>query len=850
MAQVNVSQQNFAGGELSPNMRGRYDLPVYQSGLERILNFIVEISGGARFRTGTQFVNPTRRDAYGILIPFQFNDSQAYEMEFTEGFIRFHRNNSVLTTGTTLVITAATKASPVVITSASHGLSNGDEVIISGVAGMTQLNGRNFVVAGVTMNTFQLNDNFGSSIDGSAYTTYVSGGTIQKVLEITSPYLEEDLLALKYTQNADTMYIVHPNYEPRKLTRTSATSWSLVLFDRTDDPFTEKKTISGITAANPGNVTCVGHGYSTGDQVIIETVVGMTQVNGRVFTIISTGADNFTIGVDTSAYTAYSSAGYASDQNLLPGAVAFYQGRLLYAYSDDFPESFWGSMALDSDGDPQYDIMTIGVDPSDGFKFTIAPTTGKVDKIQDLCPTNLFLGIATFAGISKADGGNTGDAITPLNINVVPAINIGVLQTVKPILLGSSLTYIDRTGLTLESLEYDIFYNAYNALDKNLTNEHIYSSGVLQMVYQVSRPKALWANRLDGLLIGTTYLSKENVNGAHRHVLGGTATKVLSVGVMPRDGKYDQLWVIVERIIGSRTRRFVEYFNDVTSVPERDDYYTGDANFDADDLVWRHAMFEAQKEYIHVDAALSFDGTINGTNANATMTPGAVSGNVVTFTASAAVFTSDMVGRQIWKQSQNGVGYGRAKITGFTSSTVVTCQILTAFNSVTAIASGQWYLTSASISGLWHLEGETVSVIADGGAHPDCVVTNGTISLDYQSSVVHAGYGYTGFLKSMNLEGGGINGPSQTKPKSINQLGLRFMNTLGARYGSSRYTMDEVYFRTPKDLTNCPPPLFTGDMRVYFEDNVSIEKHLYVEQRKPLPCTVLMAVPFIETDNE
>ena len=79
-------------------------------------------------------------------------------------------------------------------------------------------------------------------------------------------------------------------------------------------------TITAITAANPGSVTTSGaHGFSSGDLIYISGVVGMTQVNNRLFTITSTGANTFTIGVNTSAYTAYSSAGTAS-----PSSVPFF----------------------------------------------------------------------------------------------------------------------------------------------------------------------------------------------------------------------------------------------------------------------------------------------------------------------------------------------------------------------------------------------------------------------------------------------------------------------------------------------------------------------------------------------
>jgi hypothetical protein len=98
----------------------------------------------------------------------------------------------------------------------------------------------------------------------------------------------------------------------------------------------------------------------------------------------------------------------------------------------------------------------------------------------------------------------------------------------------------------------------------------------------------------------------------------------------------------------------------------------------------------------------------------------------VTFTASGSIFTASMVGRQIWRQSQNGIGTGRAQITAYISDTQVTCNILTSFNTVMTIPAGQWYLTTDVITGIWHLNGEYVDVIADGGdASPVGSITDG-----------------------------------------------------------------------------------------------------------------------------
>lgn len=76
-------------------------------------------------------------------------------------------------TVTTVAITGATNANPCVVTAVAHGRANGDIVFIDNVGGMTQINDLQFVVAGVTANTFQL-----SGINSTAYGVYTSGGSV------------------------------------------------------------------------------------------------------------------------------------------------------------------------------------------------------------------------------------------------------------------------------------------------------------------------------------------------------------------------------------------------------------------------------------------------------------------------------------------------------------------------------------------------------------------------------------------------------------------------------------------------------------------------------------------------
>ena len=197
---------------------------------------------------------------------------------------------------------------------------------------MTELNGRFFRVASVSTNTFALTDYAGANIDSTAFTTYGSAGTAQKVFELTTPYTAADIFELQYVQSADVLTVTHPNYAPRDIARSDHDVWTLTEIDfKPEQAFptalavtvnsggseTERYVVTatnidsgeeslrgtapavggGITAitnANPGVVTTASaHNLLNGDDVYISGVVGMTEVNGQVFKVSNKGTTTF-----------------------------------------------------------------------------------------------------------------------------------------------------------------------------------------------------------------------------------------------------------------------------------------------------------------------------------------------------------------------------------------------------------------------------------------------------------------------------------------------------------------------------------------------------------------------------
>lgn len=856
MTIVNSSYVDFSGGEISPKFYGRFDTKFYYNSGRRICNFIPDTVGVAVYRQGTYYVSQTAGNAEAFLYPFVYTDNASFAIEFTPLKMRFYYNDNQVR-ATAQNITNITKANPAVVTySGSDTYANGDSVWIENVGGMTQVNGREFTVANVNAgaNTFEL-----SGVNSTGYGTYTSGGTVAEIIELPTPYVAADLETLKFAQDNDVLYIAHPNYQPRKLTYTNPSTWALT----THAPIRKTRQpgvlISAISQANPGVVTYTGSDiFINGDEIYIDNCAGMTQLNGRTFTVagVNTGANTFQLtGEDTSGYGTYSGGGLvrrvtsASAPFLTagnyPSAVGFYEQRLIYGGSNNEPNKLFFSKPGENDDFSLQQGTTPEID--DGLEYVIAGS----NKINWLRGTDRFLAVGALNDVFQITGGADG-VITGTSIAVRPSNSFGVANIV-PIGKGNQIFYVQSNGLTIRSFEYDFERDSYIPVDRNTIADHITVSGLKQLDFQEGRPNIVWGVRNDGRLVGMTLEQQESVSGWHWHKTDG---EVVSLATLPRANKYDQLWLCVKRTINGVTKHYIEFLTEEPVYPRREDFVLT-TNESADNAKYRNMLFEAQRKYIHLDCALSYYGELTGLNAGASVTPAAVSGTGIVFTASASVFTASMVGRRIVRKSITGAEIGVARITAYTSGTSVTCTILESFNSISAIPAGEWYLTSDELVGCDHLEGKLVSVVTDGGKHPDVTVTNGTVNLDNQYAVVHIGLPYVGTLETNDLEGGGINGTAQTKKKNLFKFGFRFLDTLYAKYGSDYYRLNQIEMRTTNMLMNRPPELFTGDIIENYTNQPTDNRNggwpmsarAIVQQDLPFPCKVQLIVPYYSVSN-
>ena len=835
MPKVSAALTNFTAGELSPRLQGRTDLEKYFNGCKVMENMTIHPHGGASRRPGTKFIHEVKTSANSTrLIPFEFSTTQTYIMEFGNNYIRFFKDGGIITEGDK-TISAITQANPAVVTSSSHGYSNGDFVIITGVVGMTEVNGKTFKVADKTTNTFELQTIDGVDINSSGYTAYGSAGTINRIYQITTSYATADLFTLKYAQSADTMYIVHPTYKPQKLTRSGHTSWTIGNYAPTADPFTstnnypscvaiyEERLVFANTNANPQKIFFTKSGdfenATTGTNADdgLTFTIGSDQVNAvrylssmRTLIIGTTGGEFTATASSTSEpitptniqikrQSAYGSA----NVDVVPVAnVTLFLQRakrklreLVYDYN------------VDSYVAPDLTILAEHVTKSGVTQLSYQQ---EPDSIIWTTRTDGILAGLTYQRVENVVGWHRhilgGKSDTTKNI----------IQQSKSFTSNASNVSTTNNTITISS--------------------HGFTTGDAVYYYAASNPiGGLKTDRLYYLISADSNTIKlaENATLA-------TAGTAISLTTAPGSDTTQFIYqgVNIENDTlhsaahGLNTHDEIFYDNTGTSIgglSENIKYYVKKINDNEFKLSTRSDF----SSFVALTSAHTSEQTDN-----------IFTNSIVESVATIPGDLNEDITYMIVKRIVNGAV---RRYVEYFSTYDYGDDIEDAFY----IDSGLTYNGAAttSISGLDHLEGETVTILADGASHPNKVVSNGTITLDRSSSIVQIGLSYTSLLETMQLEVPSQEGTSQGKIKRIHDVTVRFHKTVGAQIGSDEDDMETINFRTGNMPMNTAITPFSGDKEIEFRGDYDANAKLIIRQTQPLPMTVLAIYPRLSSNE-
>jgi len=853
MARVAAQLTNFTAGELSPRLDGRNDLSKYASGCKTLENFIIYPHGSAARRSGSTFIAEVAdSDNKTRLIPFEFSTTQTYMLEFSNLKIRFYKDNGSILEGDK-TITGITQANPAVVTSNSHGYSNGDEVVITAVVGMTEVNSKRFLVAGVTTNTFQLTDKDGTNINSTGYTAYSSAGTANKVYEITTPYTTAQLFDIKFAQSADVMYITHPSHEVEKLSRTGHTSWTLADVDFTNGPFQDANTTA--TTLTPASA-----GVGTGVNITASAITGINDGVGWLATDVGrqiyfnsgyatiTARTNSTVAVatittafaNTNPITAWQ-LGAFSDTTGHPSCVTFFEQRLVFAGTTNQPQAVFFSKS----GDYENMDANIGgtVADSDAIIYTIA--SNQVNAIRFMTATRTLV-LGTAGGEFTVSGGGTDSAITPTNILIKKQSNHGAAN-IDSIAVGNVTLFLQRAKRKIRELAYNFDVDGYIAPDMTILSEHITETGITQMAYQQEPNQIIWGVRTDGELIGLTYQREQEVLAWHRHIFGGRFGNA-TITVTDYANIANGTRIILTKADGTTTT-----FTSATS-STTGKFHTATSNNQT-----------ATNLKTLIDADSDFTATVASNVVTITETS-PLSTGFLTITSlddstrlaktdegkavceSVAVIPTDDAEYQTWVIVKRTINGSTRRFVEYINNFDFTTTDNTTFN---FLDSALAYSGSAAttMSGLDHLEGQTVSILADGATHPDKTVASGSITLDRSATDVKIGLAYKSILQTMRLDAGSQNGTSQGKTKRIYEITIRLYESIGVEVGESLDNMERIPFRTSSDPMDEGIPVFTGDKAVEFRGNYDTDGFIFVRQTQPLPLTILSLYPDLQTND-
>lgn len=358
------------------------------------------------------------------------------------------------------------------------------------------------------------------------------------VLEVTlnTPWIEDDIQQLAWTQSADTLLLTHPDYPPRRLIRSGLGVWSIVNWEfyhqagRICQPMykfaggavtlTPSGTSGTITLTASASVFESGHAGTRlrvgNKEVQINTVASATVVSATVIeNLIATTA---TVDWEEQSFSIV--RGY-------PATAAFHQDRLVIGGSRDLPNRIWMSQSGDLFN---FDPGT-GLD-SEAIEFGIF--SDQVNAIR-----GVFSGRHLQVFTSGSEWMVTGDPLTPANVQIKRQTRVGSMidRYIAPIDVDGATLFVARNGQELREFIYTSIEEAYQSTDLALLSHHIISTPIDQDFDQKRR--LLFLVRADGQFATLTVYRAEAVAAWTLHDTAGQVTSVSVVG--------DNVYLLIKR---------------------------------------------------------------------------------------------------------------------------------------------------------------------------------------------------------------------------------------------------------------------------------------------------------------
>jgi len=459
MPRTSWIQNNFNGGEWSPLTFGRSDIAKYKNGLETCLNYVPTAQGGLTRRPGTKYVANTKTNQAVRLVSFEFSITQAYVLEFGNGYVRFYTNEGQLLSG----------GSPYEV-----------------------------VTPYTTADLWDL------AFTQSADVLYISHPNYKPRKLQRAGALSWSLATISFL---DGPYLIL-NSTATTLTASATTGSGVTL------------TASSTTGIN-GGAGFSSNDIGRLVRLKVGSTWGYCTITGFTSTTVVTVTVNSTLGGATATSlwrmgVWYGVEGSSSTANY-PRCVVFNQDRLVWAGSAAYPNRIDGSNTSDYENYAPSNTDGTVID-SNAISFSLNST--KVNVVNWMVSDEWGLLAGTASGEWVIAASTQQNAVTPTNVTAKMTSAYGGAN-VPPIKMGKSTLFVQRTKRKLREMSYQFALGTFQAPDISLISEHLTKGGIKSMAAQPAPYPNVWLARYDGTLVGVSYDKDQEVLGWHRHQLGG-----------------------------------------------------------------------------------------------------------------------------------------------------------------------------------------------------------------------------------------------------------------------------------------------------------------------------------------
>jgi hypothetical protein len=747
MAKFRAIKNSLIAGEISPTALGRTDLQQYPHACEKLQNMIPLISGGAYRRPGTFFEKS---------------------------------------------IDSTTDLAPRVIPFVVSKLES-YAIILGKVKA-----GNGYVYA------LRPTSNIAASTEGAVTGTHPY--TVGSVLD--TPI--DDVHMVQYVQSADILYLVHPDYKPRRITRSAIDTFSIATFDsglsgttyRDARPYraqnTTAITLSPSATSGSGVTLTASSALFSSSHVGAVFKIDHSGTRGCALVTAYTSATQVTIdiivnfGATTAATTWWESSW--SDYRGWPRAIGFYQGRLVYAGNKSESDSLWFSQS-DNYNKMSIAAMLQSTSPGDGATtgpagsnpFQIVMTSQQLNQIQWISPDKtLAVGTIGDEFVIDKEISTSGFGCDNAKVTAQSHYGSSYHQAVR---FDDELVFSNTADHELSSLVFNELEDTYSAepiqaLFDNYPKAEVGTSFSGKRAFRCFQwdgtRRTLWCSDLAGHLFGLTRNRSLSLSMWHTHQFGGfdedvkdtystsypdpaysvCSGSVVSLAVIPNPSiGMNDLWVVVKRKINGSWKYHVERM------------IGGMFSFDS---VY-NTYFQHLEGNYHVDAAVKCAADY----------PFAEDGSFAGL--------SHLEGEEV-------VG------------------------------------TVSNSKGLFKVRGGAVS----GGV--TAMIGDWPASWDLEAPIVEFGLGFSSIVKPVRPDVGSQIGSSQGAMKRITKLLIRFYKSLACQFGRDEDNLETITFREGDILMGNSPELFTGDKFLDFTGDYDRDGYVYLLQDDPLPFAVMAIV--------